>query len=475
MADIAPFKGLRYNLKKVSSLTKVVAPPYDVINEEYREKLAAREAHNCVHLILPQEAPGKDRYAVAAALLKRWAGEGALVEDSKPAIYVIEQEWTTRVSRTPSGPRDEGARHVRTGFIAAVRLERFGEGKIYPHENTLSAPKEDRLKLLKATRANLSQVFGLFPDDTRDVGAWLARVTARPAAAQASDDAGVVTRLWVESDSERVESLTKSMADRPIFIADGHHRYETALNYRQWLAEQSAKGTGRPENSTGAPENSTGRPQNSTSTPQISTFLPVDGVMMLCVAMSDPGLLTQPTHRLLPKSVVAPDILIERLKQEFSVHPFATFSGSAGEVDRELISDVTPNLMILYVGNGRPPLKICPRDSAGILANMANLSIDWRFLDVSILQYAVLERLLGLTLDHVTRGAMIGYEHDADEAIRRVDSGEFASAFILRPTPVSAVAKVASRLEKMPPKSTYFYPKALTGIVIRGLWQGVES
>lgn len=429
MATIAPFRGLRYNLKKVPSLTSVVAPPYDVINEEYRRKLAARDPHNCVKLILPQDSPERDRYANAAEAFKGWIEEGVLAQDKKPAIYVVSQEWQAG-----------GAKHVRTGFIAAVKLEPFGKGNIYPHENTLSAPKEDRLKLVKATRANLSQVFGIVPDDAGDVAGWLSRVCSRPADAEATDDNAVLTRLWVETDAKSVKDLTKSMGDRSIFIADGHHRYETALNYQRFLKENGQE--------TAA----------------------ADSIMMLCVAMSDPGLITQPTHRLLPRSVAEPETLVERLKGEFDVLPFATFSGKPGGLDGALISDLTPNLMALYVGKSRPVLRVIPKSHSGILSNMSEMSQDWRALDVSILQYAILERILGLTLEHVTREARIGYEHDADAAMRRVDSGEFASAFILRPTPVSAVAKVASHLEKMPPKSTYFYPKALTGLVIRSLW-----
>ena len=451
MADIAAFRGIRYDLKKVPSLTSVVAPPYDVINEAYRQRLAAREAHNCVHLILPQDSPAGDRYATAAAALKRWLAEGVLVEEKAPAIYVISQEWT-----------HAGRRNVRTGFIAAVRLEPFGEGRIYPHENTLSAPKADRLNLIKATRANLSQVFGIFPDDQRDVEAWLGQVTARAADAETTDDGGVTTRLWLQTDPKRIATLTRAMAGRPMFIADGHHRYETALNYRRFADEASL--------SLNAAKTTADAPFLSKKSAEMSKIRPIDAIMMFCVAMSDPGLITQPTHRLLPKSITEPAKLLEKLGREFHVLPFATVSGGAGAVDEELKSDATPNLMALYVGKERPLMKVWPKDPSAILRDHASFSADWRTLDVSILQYAVLERLLGLTLEHVTRDAKIGYEHDSDEAMRRVDSGEFASAFILRPTPVDAVARVASHLEKMPPKSTFFYPKALTGIVMRGLW-----
>ena len=431
MSDVAPFQGTRYNPEKVPDLSKVVAPPYDVIDEAHRARLAVSDEHNVVRLILPTDEPGMDRYTHAAELLRRWLSDRVLLRDPAPGIYVVRQEWTSGLESIE-----------RTGFIAAVRLEPFGVGHIYPHENTLSAPKEDRLALLKTTRANLSQVLALFPDEQKDVDSWLSRVIASPPLAQATDDAGVVTRLWRECRDRRIAQLTEFLAERPLFIADGHHRYETALAYQRFCAENS--GPLAPN----APENS---------------------VMMLCVAINNSGLVTLPTHRLLPGDTVSPDTLIPRLSKDFDVHPIATFSRKAGELDGILTSDATPNLMILYVGKNRPPLRVSPRKPLAVLARMSDRSQAWRTLDVSILQYAILEGLLGLTLERVTHGARIGYVHQADEAARRVDSGEFAAAFLLRPTPVSAVAAVASALEKMPPKSTFFYPKALTGMVIRQL------
>lgn len=431
MADIAPFRGTRYNQEKIPDLSKVVAPPYDVIDDPYRAKLAARDEHNVVRLILPTEEGGKDRYACAAELLRQWLAERVLVRETTPGIYVVRQEW------------ENAAEHLeRTGFIAAVRLERFGEGRIYPHENTLSAPKEDRLALLKATRANLSQVLALFPDEKRDVDAWLSRVSLGPPLAQATDDAGVVTRLWCENRERRIAELRSLVAERPLFIADGHHRYETALDYQRFCAENVGK---------------------------LEANAPENAVMMLCVATNNKGLVALPTHRLLPGDAASADTLIQRLKGGFDVHPIATFSGKTGELDEILKSDVTQGLMVLYVGKAGPPMRVRPKNARAILAHMSDRSETWRTLDVSILQYAILEGMLGLTLERITHSGAIGYVHDADEARRRVDRGEFAAAFILRPTPVLAVAAVASHLEKMPPKSTFFYPKALTGMVIRQL------
>lgn len=430
LPDIQPFKGIRYRTDGAGNLSKVTAPPYDVIDADSRAELAARDVHNVVRLILPEAEDGGDRYAQAGKLLDAWTREGVLVEDARPGIYVVSQAWS-----------DGDVPHRRTGFVAAVTLEAFGEGRIYPHENTLSAPKADRLKLIKATRANLSQVFALFPDEHGDVDAWLREVTARAGDATTTDDAGVVTTLWCVFDADRIDALRAMLAEREVFIADGHHRYETALDYQRFCAETHA-----------APPDG---PQNA--------------IMMLCVAMNNEGLVTYPTHRLLSADVVDVEGLISRLRPQFDVHPIATFSHRPGELDAALRADATPNTMVLYVGKHRPPLTVRPKPGEALLKNTPAYSPAWRSLDVSILQFAILEGILGLTLEHITSCEKIGYVHDADDAVRRVDAGEFAAAFILRPTPVSAVAAVAEHLEKMPPKSTYFWPKAVTGMVLRRL------
>jgi uncharacterized protein (DUF1015 family) len=227
-----------------------------------------------------------------------------------------------------------------------------------------------------------------------------------------------------------------------VFIADGHHRYETALNYLRFLAANG-------EN-TGAEA-------------------PAGAVMMLCVAMNNAGLVTYPTHRLLPAGAVDVEALIRRLGGDFDVRPFATVLTDPTILETRLREDPTPNLMALYVGKDRPPMLLSPSRPERLLRNLPERSQSWRQLDVSILQYGILERLLGWTLQRITSDVQMGYVHTAAEAVERVDAGESAAAFILRPTPVSAVAEVASHLEKMPPKSTYFYPKALTGLVLRRL------
>ena len=445
MAEIAPFRGLRYNPDKAPDLSKVTAPPYDVIDEAGRAELARRDEHNIVRLILPEEEGGRDRYACAADLLERWLDEDVLVQDAEPGIYVIRQEW-----------QDDAGRHERTGFVAAVKLEPFSQGKIYPHESTMSSPKEDRLKLLKATRTNLSQVFSLFPDERQDVDAWLTATSAGTPDAQSIDDAGVLTKLWCVFDETSIRALRDMLKGREMFIADGHHRYETALNYQRFCAESVPEFPREP----------------SESSRNADQIFPHDALMMLCVATNNAGVLTRPTHRLLSRDAADPENLIQRLKERFSVRSIATFSHKTGELDAILRSDATPNLMVLYVGASRPPMTVQPQEGEKMLAHMPEHSEIWRSLDVSILQYAILEGILGLSLEHVTQGNKIGYVHDADEAKRRVDAGEFSAAFVLRPTPLRAMVEVASHLERMPPKSTFFYPKAVTGMVLRRLESG---
>ena len=431
MAEIAPFKGIRYNPEKINELSKVTAPPYDVIDEAGRTEFTERDENNIVRLILPKPEGNTDQYTVARQILDRWLAEGVLTEDPEPGIYVISQQWETA-----------GTRYTRTGFIAAVVLEPFGDGSIYPHENTLSAPKADRLKLIKTTEANLSQIFSIFPDEKNDVNAWLGNVTSRAADAESIDDQQVASRLWYVHHKAEIAKLVEMMSGREMFIADGHHRYETGLAYQAFRSQNDTPG---------------------------DASVPCNAIMMLCVAMSDEGLVTFPTHRLLGAEVVEPEKLMDLLSAGFDVHANATLSGNSQKIDELLQNDLTPNLMVLYVGKDRPPMTVSPTEGVDPLEFMSAQSETWRSLDVSILQYAILDRLLGLTLEAVTSDAKIGYVHDTEEAMRAVDSGEFAAAFILRPTPVDSVAGVAAHFEKMPPKSTFFYPKAVTGMVLRRL------
>jgi uncharacterized protein (DUF1015 family) len=263
MADIRAFRAYRYDLGRVGALSDVVAPPYDVIDPALQEALYARSPHNVIRLILNREEPtdseADNRYTRAARCLRDWQREDILLQDSARALYVYHQDFEV-----------EGQRFTRRGVLARVRLERFGEGRIFPHEETMAGPKADRLRLFRATAMNLSPVFGLYPDPDRTVQSQLDEAVRRAPPLEATDHLRVVNRLWPVTDQHVVSTVTGLMGPRPVFIADGHHRYETALRY---LDERREAGDVR------------------------DAEAPANFVLMMLVSMSDPGLQILPTHR----------------------------------------------------------------------------------------------------------------------------------------------------------------------------------
>ena len=265
MADIRAFRAFRYDLGRVGALGDVIAPPYDVIDPALQQALYGRSPYNVIRLILNRESPADtasdNRYARSARCLKEWLADDVLVRDSDQTLYAYHQDFEV-----------EGRRHTRRGFMARVRLEPFGTGRIYPHEQTLAGPKADRLKLFHATAMNLSPVFGLYPDPGGEVTAALERATSHKLPLQATDHLGVVSKLWPVADQAVVSAVTGLLGPKPVFIADGHHRYETGLHYRDDL---KANGAVRDDDH------------------------PANFILMMLVSMSDPGLIILPTHRLI--------------------------------------------------------------------------------------------------------------------------------------------------------------------------------
>lgn len=419
MADVRAFRGLRYSLERVR-MADVVAPPYDVISPSEKERLKARSSYNVVRLILP-DGDG-DKYARAARLLDEWTRQGVLRRESFPALYFCRHTFQVY-----------GQTLVRTGLMAAVKLEPFGRGAIFPHESTLSAPKEDRMRLLRATRTNLSPVFSLFSDRTGGVRQIQAQVVKAPPTFVLQEESGLC-EFWMVSDRGVIDRLSALLAPSPLFIADGHHRYETALSYLDDLRREG----------------------NCSSS--------AEAVMMLCVAMEDPGLAVLPTHRLL-KAGVGPGWrgLLEALRADFETVPVTDgIEGALAE------PETTLGRFVLY-GPQHQAWSLTLKEGFDLKTVDPDQSPDWCRLDVAILQRRVFQPLLSLSLERLTGSDLVGYSHDLGETTRRVEEGSYASAFLMRPTPVGAVAAVANRLEKMPPKSTFFYPKALTGLVLRPL------
>ncbi len=433
MADIRAFRAYRYDLGRVGSLGDVVAPPYDVIDPALQDVLYARSPYNVVRLVLNKEEPsdsdGQNRYTRAAACLRDWQREGVLVQDSARSLYVYHQEFEI-----------EGRRYTRRGFMARVRLEPFGTGRIFPHEETLAGPKADRLKLFRATGMNLSQVFGLYPDAADSVQAQLDAAVARSLPLEATDHLGVVNRLWAVTDQQVVSAVTGSMGPRPVFIADGHHRYETALRY---LDECRAAGEVRDAEAA------------------------ANFVLMMLVSMSDPGLVILPTHRLVSD---IPDLTADRLRT--SLQPYFQVEtigkGAQGARDTwELIeTDGCQDLLGFgTVADGTWQMARFQRPA--VMDEMATAhSPAWRGLAVSVLHVLVLGRLLreGLGWKPECR-----YVHLLRDVLDAVAARSCRLAVLVPPATMKHVEQIAGNLEKMPPKSTYFYPKLLSGLVFNPL------
>lgn len=440
MADFTSFHGLRYNCEQVQ-LADVLAPPYDVIKGAMRDELMARDPHNVVHIELaaPYGTDATDeQYAQCAQLLRQWRENGILVRDDA-AFYIYEQEFAVPGS---------GETKKRRGTIGALRLEEFGD-VVKPHEHTLSGPKQDRLNLLRATQTNTSPIFGLYEDNDGWVNSLLDNFCmGTPATCEARDNEGITHRLWRVTDDEVVNGIEAALEDEPIFIADGHHRYETALNYRN---ECQARAEKEGREWTGAElENR---------------------VMMMCVGTSDEGLIVLPTHRLV-KNVSAD--AVSQLAQTLGTH-FEVESLSGGNASTQAATltsrlnekSATPQLG-MYAGGQSYLLRL--REGDAHKGEMeAGRSDAYNALDVTVLHRLILEKQLGIGTNELAAGGHVSYTIDAGEAMQKVDSGEYAAAFILRSTPVEQVQEVAAAGDKMPQKSTYFYPKLVTGMVLRPL------
>jgi uncharacterized protein (DUF1015 family) len=437
MLEIAAFRGLRYDLARVGSLSDVVAPPYDVISPELQDDLYERHPANVIRLILNREEPGDDesdnRYSRAAGFLEKWKSEGILKADSRPSIYVYHQVFDYG-----------GETFTRRGFIARMGLQRFGEGSVYPHEETHAAAKADRVKLTRACRANLSQIFAIYPDDRYEVQSRLEDAILGAAPLEATDHLGVLHRLWPVTDGNVLGSVSSAMSSRPMFVADGHHRYEAACIYRDELAAQGRLDAGHPANF----------------------------VSTMCVSMRDPGLIVLPTHRLfrgLPR--LSSEQLTDRLRELFHCEAGGSGPARAHTIWDSIESENSQDKLGLYT-SADDRWTVATLSNAG-RAKMAELagdhSADWRGLGVSILQRLILENLLG-----ATSMPKPNYVHLVEEVIEGLTHGDedgsrYPLAALVMPASLDHIRSISEHNERMPAKSTYFYPKLLSGLVINPL------
>ncbi len=454
MPTIQPFRALRYDLGHVGSLSDVVTPPYDVISPAFQDELYKKHPANFIRLELNREEPGdndhSNKYTRAARFLKQWRQEGVLQLDPDPALYVYHQTF-----------QHEGQAVTRRGFMARVRLERFGEGNIYPHEETHSGPKADRLNVTKACKANLSQIFGLYPDQQNEAQDLLeASVAGNGAvgnalrgvpALEAADHLGVIHRMWPVTDVKVIADVAALMDDKPLFIADGHHRYETACNYRDLIAQQAPLDANHPANF----------------------------VLTQCVSMNDPGLLILPTHRLFRG--VAPLTSAElqsRLSECFTVQTAGQGPELAGSLWNDIAAANQQSRLAFYTAQDNTwTLATISLVGAGRMAQLAeDQSGDWQSLGVSILHRLVMETLLGLTdlpkpmyvhsaqevVENLVKGDAVG----RDATGQMGSGGRFELAALVMPATVDHVRAISEHGERMPAKSTYFYPKLLGGMVV---------
>ena len=431
MADIRAFRAHRYDLGRVGALADVVAPPYDVIDPALQQALYDRSPYNVIRLILGKESAADteadNRYTRAAATLRDWLRDDVLLQDSARGLYVYHQEFEA-----------EGRRYTRRGFLARVRLEPFGTGRIYPHEETMSGPKADRLKLFHATAMNLSPVFGLYPDPDNAVIEQLDAAVGRALPLEATDHLGVRSRLWAVTDQHAVSAVSGLLGPKPVFIADGHHRYETALRY---LEERKALGEARdPE---AAP----------------------NFILMMLVGMSDPGLAILPTHRLISGLPgLTADRLRDLLAPHFEVERVGTGDAGAREAWGLIEADGSQEMLGFgTIADGVwQTARLKSPDAMAKLA--ANHSAAWQGLAVSILHVLVLDHLLKDVGQPSCK-----YVHLLREVTDAATARQCDLAALVPPATMDHVEEIAGNLEKMPPKSTYFYPKLLSGLVFHSL------
>ena len=437
MPDIQAFRGLRYDLGHVGALSDVIAPPYDVIGPALQEELYKRHPANVVRLILNRDEPGDDaqenRYSRAARFLRNWRREGLLQQDSHPAVYVYHQVF-----------EHEGVPYTRRGLMARVRLEPFGTGQIYPHEETHAAAKADRLQLMQSCRANLSQIFGLYPDPENAAQEIVERAIAGQTPLEAVDHLGVVHRMWPLTDLGAITEVTAALASRPMFVADGHHRYETACNYREQLA----------------------------ATGPLDEAHPANFVLTMLVSMNDPGMIVLPTHRLfrgLPP--LNAEQLVARLGECFEIRVAGEGTDLAELLWQQIDEWQDQGQLAFYT----------PADQRWVTARLSDRgrlrmddlasdhSADWRGLGVSILHRLVVENLLDAR--DLPKPKYVHLISELVEALESDDpaSPEFTLAALVMPATLDHIRTISEHGERMPAKSTYFYPKLLSGLVINPL------
>ncbi|MSP40135.1 MAG: DUF1015 domain-containing protein [Deltaproteobacteria bacterium] len=429
MLRIAPFRGVFYNPKKFRDLNKVIAPPYDIISKEEQEKLYKKSPHNFVRLDLSQEP---DSYNTVAQLLGEWRSQGILERDETPAIYFLAHRFKLK----------DGEEKLRHGFFALVQLQDLDTGDIRPHEKTLDAPKEDRLKLMLACQSQLSPIFALYDDAKQSINRLLIIAVEGVAPALEFElDNGEECKLWRITDPAIVEKVQLAMREQTLLIADGHHRYEATLRYRDQMRAERGHFTGN------------------------EAF---NYIIAYCANMSDDNVAILPTHRLVRGFTHKPFLELEEALQTYfyvEQHPktpdgknsFLKALKRAAKKHRVIGASFKrdPRYLILRLKNKR------------VMQRMAKeLSAPLRELDVSTLHLLILEHILALTPEHQVNGETIRYSQDEEAVLQALEKEDYQATFILAATKKEEIQAIVAGGEKMPQKSTYFYPKLSSGLIV---------
>lgn len=440
MAEILPFRAIRYDATKGRALGHLLAPEFDLVTQEQRDELLRLSPHNIIHVTLGEERPGDspattNKYVRAAEHWSTWLAQGVLRRDPAPAIYSLEQSFWA----------PDGRNLKRRGFIVAVRLHPFSDGVIVPHEKTLAAPKADRLEILKSVKANISPIFGLYRDEEGVTSRLLDAAADREPAAETDSDDGVHHRLWRSDRPEVVKALQDLVAPQRIFLADGHHRYETALAYRRILAEQD---------------------------PGLPEYGGHHYILGFLCPMNDPGLFLFATHRLVYglKDFSLPAFL-DKLGRYFTIETLSEDirrpAGRAWAISKLAEHAGRSTAFLMIAAEDQRARVVTLRDDADLTDAELPANETLAALDVTALHSVVLQHILGLSPQAQEKSENLTFVRDAGEVVNRVLSGEHPIGFLLNPTPMWQVEAVGEAGETMPQRSTLFYPRLMSGLVMR--------
>jgi uncharacterized protein (DUF1015 family) len=431
VAEIRPFRGVHYNLSLIKNWSAVICPVYDIISPQQQQELYLKSEYNFVRLELgrdlPQDTPTDNKYSHAAAALEQWLKQGVLEMDEKPAIYLHDHYFT-----------HQNKRYRRRGIIVRVKLEEWDRMVVRPHESTMAAPRSDRLSLLWALKANTSPVLAMFEDHGEQISSLLAAQAQNKPTINLRSVSGEKHKVWAITDREIINQIATKFITEPVYIADGHHRYESALNYRR---------------------------QRRASSPSLSGEEPFDFVMMTLVDFTDPGLLILPPHRLVRGiSKSALNDLRAKLEAFFEIEELPLSTPGVWRKLEHISTKASQTRLALFGLDTEHLFLLTLRDPAVTSQMMPYFNSElYKRLDVSIIDHVILERLLALSSDQ--EKVALTYSYDRQDAVRRVLSQEYQLTFLLNPIKPETIKAIADIGDKMPRKSTYFYPKVPAGLI----------